>query len=414
MSRSKKIISASIIFFLILSIILFNGCSKKKDDLSTKEAAVTVKVQDISLKTIDDIAKFTGRIEAEDDVKVVGKISGRVARFDKEVGDYVEEGEPIITLETSELQAQLGQAQAALAMAQANLNANEGGALPQQLEQARAAKEQAEANYANAKADYERMKALFEEDAISKQTFDGITLKYQVAKSQYETAQAQYNLTQQRLPKNIEALRAQVSQAQAAVDLINTNIENSIIKAPVSGIIASKLIQPGELAGAGQPLATVVNIENVKVVVDVSEDVVNKVKEGQEVDVVIGALDNKKMKGKISIVSPTSSQTGLFQLKVTIDNPDKELKPGMFAEVEIKTGQKKNAVVLPKDAILIKKHGNIVYTVEKGKAVEKLVKLGISNGKNVEVVKGLKKGDKVVVQGQNLLKDGSKVKVKSK
>ena len=105
----------------------------------------------------------------------------------------------------------------------------------------RAGLEQAEANYVNAKADYDRMKALYEADAISKQVFDGMTLKFQVAKTQYETAKEQFRLTKERLPKNAEALRAQVNQAESAVGLIQTNLENSIITSPVTGIISNKL-----------------------------------------------------------------------------------------------------------------------------------------------------------------------------
>lgn len=407
--KTKKLIIFLTIITVIASILI-TGCTKKEE--AVQEEEVAVEVMETAKGNIDDVAKLSGKIEAEDAVYVLSKISGRVSEVLFEVGDHVVEGQPLVILETNELQAQLAQAEAALAAARANLSANEAGVFPQQVEQVKSAFQQAEANYVNAKADYDRMKALFEADAISKQAFDAMTLKFSVAKTQYESAKEQLRLTEERVPRNIDALRAQVGQAEAAVDLIRTNIDNSVIKAPVSGIISTKMINPGEIAAAGNPLASVVNIDKVKVVIDVAEEEINKVKDGQEVNLSIDALGKEeKIKGVVSIVPPASSPTRLFQVKIDIENSDHRIKPGMFADVDIVTGTKENVIIAPKDAILIKKHGNIAYVVEDGKAVERLIKIGVTNGTQVEVVEGLKAGEKIVVKGQNLLKEGTPVKI---
>lgn len=409
--KQKKLISVLIVFLFIITATTLAGCRSKTSDDISEEAAVPIEAKEVKLESIKDITKLTGTIEAEDDVKVTSKIPGRVDQVLKDVGDFVEKGESLIILETTELQNQLAQAEAALAMAQANLSANEDAVLPQQLEQVRAGLEQAEANYVNAKADYERMKALYEEEAISKQVFDGMTLKFQVAKTQYETAQEQFKLTKERLPKNIEALKAQVRQAESAVALIQTNMDNSIISSPVTGIISNKLTNDGEVIAAGYPLLTVVNIDTVKVVIDVAEEEINKIKDGQEVDITVGAIGGEKIKGITTIVSPASNSTRLFQVKISINNEDHTLKPGMFAEVDVEKGIKENVIVLPKDAILLKKHGNVAFVVSDGKAVERMVKLGITNGSKVEIVEGINPGEKVVVKGQNILKEGTSVKL---
>ncbi|MDN5300865.1 MAG: hypothetical protein PWQ60_379 [Thermoanaerobacteraceae bacterium] len=411
LGRKNKIIASLLLFFFVASIFLLAGCSKKKEEVK-EEAAVPVKVMKTAKSNIEDIATFTGQIEAGDEVKIVSKISGRVKEVNFEVGDYVKEGDTLIILETDELYDQLSQAEATLASAKANLAANESGSLPQQLDQVKSAFEQAEANYLNVKADYERMKALYEADAISKQAFDGMELKYKVAKSQYESAKEQLKLTEERLPKNVEALRAQVAQAQAAVDLIKTNIENSVIKAPVSGMISSKQIQPGEMCQAGATLGAVVNIDRVKVVINVPEEDINKLKDGQEATVNVDALGNEgRIKSKISIVSPASGASRLFQVKIEMENKDHRLKPGMFANVNVVRGIKENVITIPKDAVLIKKHGNVVYVVKEGKAEERLVKIGVTNGDRVEITEGLKEGETVVTSGQNMLTEGSAVKI---
>lgn len=407
----RKYLSIFLVVLIAVSYgVIFTGCNKDKEAYGEdEELAVTVEVIEASRETIKDFVRLTGRVEAEDDVKVTSKIGGRIAEIKKDVGDFVRKGEVIFTLETSELQNQLAQAQAAVSAAQANLSANESAGLPQQLEQVRASLEQAEANYTNVQADYERMKALYEQDAISKQLFDGITLKYKVAKTQYETAKEQHRLTKERLPKNVDALRAQVKQAQSTVDLIQTNIQNSVIHSPVTGIVANKLANSGEVIGAGQPIITVVNIDKINVVIDVTEEEINKVRDGQEVDVKVNSLGEDKFKGTISIIPPASNQTRLFQVKVSINNKDHVLKPGMFAEVDVQTGIKENTVVIPKDAILLKKNGNVVYLVKDGKAVEKMIKLGVTNGEKVEVIEGVEQGDQIVIKNQNLLKEGAKV-----
>lgn len=409
--KQEKFMSVMLVFLFIIAAITLTGCKSNTSGDIGEEAAVPVEVKEVKLESIKDITKLTGTIEAVDDVKVTSKIPGRAEQVLKDVGDFVEKGEPLIILETRELQNQLSQAEAALAMAQANLSANEDAALPQQLEQVRAGLEQAEANYVNTKADYERMKALYEAEAISKQVFDGMTLKFQVATTQYETAQEQYRLTKERLPKNVEALKAQVKQAESAVGLIQANLDNSIITSPVTGIVSNKLTNDGEVIAAGYPLMTVVNIDTVKVVIDVAEEEINKIKDGQEADVTVGAVGDEKIKGIISIVPPASNPTLLFQVKISINNEDHVLKPGMFAEVEVEKGIKSNVVVLPKDAVLLKKHGNAAFVISDGKAVERMVKLGITNGSNVEILEGINPGERVVIKGQNMLKEGTSVKL---
>lgn len=436
--RKKRIVSF-LLFFFVASAFLFTGCSKK-NEVVNKDNEVAVKVLKTAIGNIEDMETFTGKIEAEDQVNLASKVTGRVKEVNFQVGDYVKEGDPLIELETDELNHQLSQAEAAVASAKANLAAmndslaaskanlaaNEVGTLPQQLDQAKAAFQQAESNYTNAKADYDRTKELYDAGVVSKQALDAAELKYEVAKTQYDSGQQQLNMTENRLPKNLEVLRAQtaqvqdnivaaraqVDQAQAQVDLIKTNIQNSVIKAPISGVISSKQINPGEMCQVGAVLGSIVNTENVKVVIDVPEEEIDKVKQGQEVEVSVDALGDKGyMKGKISIISPSSQQSKLFEIKVDLENQDHELKPGMFAKVNIARGVKVNVITIPKDAVMIKKYGNTVYVVNKGKAEERLVKTGISSGDRVEITEGLKAGETVVVSGQNMLTEGSKVKI---
>jgi len=207
-------------------------------------------------------------------------------------------------------------------------------------------------------------------------------------------------------------LQAQVEQAQAQVELAETNVQNGIITAPISGIVTSKQIDPGEMCQAGATLLTISNTNNVDVVINVPEDVINNLKVGQDALVSVDAINNgNNLNGKISEISPSSQLNGIFQVKISLDNKNNLLKSGMFAKVSIVTEIKRNVITIPKDAIMIKKYGNTVYVVNNGKAEERLVKLGISNDNEVEVVSGIKAGDTIIVSGQNMITEGTKVKI---
>lgn len=402
----------ALFLIICISLITFSGCTKNNKTIS-EETVVPVKTSKVIRGPIQNVNTITGRIIGDKEINVVGKVSGRVAEVLVDVGDRVKKGDVLVKLETEELMDQLKQAEAALAAAEANLKANESGAIPRQLDQARSAYRQAEANYLNAKNDYERMKALYKEQAISKQDFDSITLKYTVAKTQYESAKEQLRLTEESSVRNIEALRAQVKQAQASVDLIRTNIKNSTITSPIDGIISNRFVDPGEMAAAGSPVVTAVNIDKVKIEINVPEAEINKLSAGQELDVTVEAIsDNNTFKGTITNISPAAdAQTRLFRVKLLIDNKEHTLKPGMFAQVKLITETKKDALLIPKDAIVMKKEGNIVYVVKDNRVVQRNVKLGITNLGYVEVLEGLSEGEEVVVTGQNLLSEGALVKI---
>ncbi|WP_434631478.1 efflux RND transporter periplasmic adaptor subunit [Thermoanaerobacterium thermosaccharolyticum] len=408
--NTKKIILFTFVFTLSTSIL--SGCGNSKKTTSKAPQAVLVKATKAELNKIENYSTYTGVITSEEDIKVSSKISGKVKEVNFQVGSYVKEGDPLIVLDTNELNIQLAQAKASLDAAEANLAANEYGNLPQELEQAKTAYSQAESNYLNAKTNYDRVKSLYDAGATSKQSLDSAQLQYQTAESQYENAKEQLDIIQKKQPENLKALQSQVEQAQAQVELAETNVQNGIITAPISGVVTSKQIDAGEMCQAGTTLLTISNTNNVDVVINVPEDDINNLKVGQDALVSVDAINNgNNLKGKISEISPSSQQNGIFQVKTSLDNKDNLLKSGMFAKVSIVTEIKQNAITIPKDAIMIKKYGNTVYVVNNGKAEERLVKLGISNSDKVEVVSGIKAGETVIVSGQNMITEGTKVKI---
>lgn len=358
---------------LIATVFLAAGCGKK--DAATNgedKVEVPVSVAEVKTGSISSTTTITGKVTPLAEINVVPKTGGKVAQVLVDVGSAVKKGQVLVKLDTAELQDQLKQASAA-------------------LELARSGNVQNQIRLQDAQNNLNRMQALYNEGAISKQ--------------QYETALLQYNLT-----KNTDT-GAQVKQAQANVDLIRTQIGNAIITAPVDGEISVRLVDPGEMAAPGTPVVTIVNTTKVYVEGVVAEKDVALVKKGQQVDVKIDAAGGI-FKGVVETISPAAdSRSKGYPLKVALTNQDKKLKPGMFGEVQLVTGQKDDVVIIPKEAIVDRGAGKIVYVVGGSKAEERKVILGMESGDRVEVTEGIKAGDKLVVAGQNSLTDKAAVKV---
>lgn len=359
---------------LVAALVLAAGCGKKDADTgnSQDKVEVPVSVEEVRTGSISSTTAITGKVTPLAEINVVPKTGGKVVQVLVDVGSKVKQGQVLVRLDTAELDAQLKQATAA-------------------LELARSSNAQNQLRLQDAQNNLNRMQALYNEGAISKQ--------------QYETALLQYNLT-----KNTDT-GAQVKQAQANVELIRTQISNAIITAPQDGEISARLVDPGEMAGPGVPVVTLVNTAKVYIEGVVAERDISLVKIGRQVDVKVEAAGGA-FKGVVETVSPAADPRSKgYPLKVALTNPDSKLKPGMFGEIRLVTGQKDDVVVIPKEVVVDRGAGKVVFVVKGGMAEERKITLGMESGDRVEVVDGIKAGEKLVVAGQTSLTDKSPVKV---
>ena len=239
--------------------------------------------------------------------------------------------------------------------------------------------QQAELQMQNKEVEYQRLKGLYEVGGLSKSDLDAIELSYKVSKTQYE------NL-----------------------------LENSVLRSPVNGVITARNYDVGDMYAMAAPLFTVEQIVPVKLLVAISESDYSKVKKGDKVEVVADALTGKVFDGKIRKIYPTiDPATRTFTAEVVVNNPKKELRPGMFARVTVNFGVNNN-VVIP-DVAVVKQQGSgerFVYVLnEDGTVTYQKVVLGRRIDAEYEVLEGLSDGAKVVTGGQIRLKDGIKVTV---
>ena len=371
--------------------------------------------------------------------------------------------------------SQLEQAEAGLTALKANLKKIKNGARTEEKRQIEATVQQAKAGLDNAKADLERIENLFAAGAISKQTLDATRTGATVAEAQYqaasqqlilvetgardediqavesqvrqaesglelarsmaetrswekdiEMAQAGYNQAKAMLEATqaletaksweaeITAAETGLKQAQAALGLAEEMLSNATITAPISGIVAKRFVDEGAMAAPAAPLFTVVDMDKVKAVVDVTEANIARVSMGDTADISVVALPGEKIKGQVTMISPTiNSMSRTTAVEIAIENSSHRLKPGMFANVIIPIDIHENAVVIPRSTVIEDRisHKNYVFVVNNDTSARREIEIGIARSDRVEVLSGVDAGEKMVVSGQHYLKDGERVKV---
>lgn len=291
--------------------------------------------------------KVSGNIEATE-VNVGFKISGRIERLFVQEGEWVEKGKVLAKLDDEDLLHRLAVAQATLKSAQARLNKLLAGSRPEEIREAEAGLQQAQFDLENKKTHYERMKTLFERGVVPKETFDNAETGFKVATAALQRARENYQLIKKGpREEDIEDGRAQLEQAKASLQLIETQLGYTTLTSPLSGVVLVKSAERGEVVNPGTSILTLADIENVWLKAYVPETDLSRIKWDQEVSVTTDLKPQKTYKGKISFISsqaeftPKQIQTEkervtlVYRIKIDIPNPEKELKPGMPADGKI-------------------------------------------------------------------------------
>ena len=212
--------------------------------------------------------------------------------------------------------------------------------------------------------------------------------------------------------QQLDQLKTQLDIAQTA---LNTIEENTGLKSPISGIVTVRNYDSGDVAG-GMPILTIENINPVKIVIHVSESYYSKLSQGMQAKVVVDALEGETFEGKVSLIHPTVNPgSRTFPVEIEVVNKDQQLRPGMFSRVTLNFGTNDRPLVA--DLAVLKQTGSndrYVFLEKDGKAVYTKVTLGTRIDDKYEIVSGLEVGDRVIVQGNTGLIEGTEVQVTEK
>lgn len=202
---------------------------------------------------------------------------------------------------------------------------------------------------------------------------------------------------------------ANLEKAQSALDLANAMLDDNTIVAPFDGNVASVNAEIGENVAPLKPVIRLINTKGIAVKISVPENEISKVQVGDTAEVVIPALDGKRMKGKVVEKSMTASLlTHSYPVKVLIEQPDEELAPGMISKVVLKADVN-SGIVIPANAVLINNEGKFVWVVRDGHATRQTITISGYSGNGVIVDEGLKTGDIIIVEGYQKVSEGMKV-----
>lgn len=371
----------------------------------------------------------TGYVVPRSRVDVSSQIIGRVVEVFVEEGQKIEKGATLIRLQDDESKAQLAQAKARVNTAKAQLAELRAGSRPQQIETSRAALQSAAAQLEKARADYERFRPLFDQRAISAQELDQMRAAFDVAKANHESAGKQFELVKigPRV-EEIAAAEARLAEAEGSVDFVKTQLDHTVIKAPISGTILEKIADLGELVtnanfggtsrGAKTAVVSMADLNDLQVETNVKESNISKVKLGQKAQISLDTHPNEKFEGVVDEISPQSDrQLGSVKVKVKILMP-KDIRPDVNARVGFlaeaapveAAAAAAEAIWIPEEALV---GGDAVFLVVKDRALKRTVKTGKAAGGKVPVTDGLVGTERLIAPPPAGLKDGAAVTMES-
>lgn len=382
-----------------------------------QEAVTVVQVFQVKQDKIEETVLASGKVEVPEKQEITARTNAIIQEVRVAEGDAVQKGQVLLKLDTTELLRNLKREEANLALQQANLAKSKAGARPQEIEQDKAAVKRAEVAYATAKAKYERNQVLYREGAISGESLDTSYQEFVAAESEFRSAQQRLSL---RLAgdtrESIKAQEAQVKQALLATELAREELARAEVTAPMDGVILSLQAEKGKYVTVGTPLAVIGSSGKLQVRAEINEADSGNLKTGQPVKITSSALPKEEFFGKIIRVGAAAQtkaksngeQTDV-QVLVGLSPGQRGLKPGYSVDIKITTASKANGLVVPYEAVLEKGKVKEVFVVDKGKARKRRVETGIGNELYLTVEKGLKLGDKVIVNPPDKLRDGSAV-----
>lgn len=298
---------------------------------------------------------YSGTIETTQ-AKLSFQVSGRVAKVDVQEGQAVTKDQTIAELDRAEFQSRLAQAEANLERSRKAKKQLETmldmsrKTLPSEVARAKAGAQSARDTLNNAEKNYRRFEELFEKGVVAEKERDAMKLQYEIAQSRLAESESMLNLAQGNLTKidavrqDIEVAVAQIGAANAAMNQAQIHLDYTQLKSPMDGIVTTRNIEPGETVTPGREVITISDLSRVELKIFVDETEIGKIKPGQQVDVKVDTFPDKTYKGFISFISPEGEFTPkiiqtkkervklVYLVKVSIDNPQFELKAGMPAD----------------------------------------------------------------------------------
>jgi multidrug efflux pump subunit AcrA (membrane-fusion protein) len=354
--------------------------------------------------------EVVGSVEPQLVTTLSTEIAGLTQSFDLREGAFVQQGNTIVAqLKATELELALNEAEAELAKARADLTKLKRGLRPEEIDEKRAEVAEKKAWVEKYAKDVERTKSLLTRDMVSLSEFNQTEANYLAAKAQHERTWRSLRVAELGFrQEDIAAGEAEAQRLQAKVQRLRNDVQKTVIRSPISGFITHRYAEVGQWVERGGRLAEIIDLAAVLVRVPVHERDIRLVQVGDDAMVTLDALPNQTFTGRVKYVTPQADLASrTFPVKIEVPNThDHTIKAGMFARVTLRTGSVQPSVFVPKDAVVRRASGQVVFVVEDARARLVPIKPGRTHKGLIEVVEGqLRPGEAVVVTGNELLQD---------
>lgn len=405
----------TLLLLLAAGTLALSGCSKKSDDEGKKtEAPAPVQVTSVTQDTIRRTVEADGVLFPQNQASITPKISAPVQKFMVSRGDHVKAGEVVALLENRDLSAAVMEGKGALDQAEANFRTTSSATVPEEVIKAESDVQANQEALDAAKRVLDSRQKLLQQGAIARKLMDDAQVAYAQAKGQLDASKEHLRALQSvGKGEQVKAAQAAVEQARGHLQSAEAQVAYSEVRSPISGVIADRPVYPGEMASAGSPLMTIMDISRVVARVNVPQAQATGVKVGQTATISQTGTD-QMLDGKVTVVSPaTDPNTTTVQVWITAPNPGEKLKPGGAVHASILTGNIRNALIVPASAILPgEEGGTAVLTVTPDSVAHlKKVDVGVRYGDSVQIVSGVNAGDEVVTVGGLGVDDKAKVRI---
>jgi len=357
MGRSANIFLCSVI---ISSLVGAVAC-QKKDTKTLEEKVFNVQTQDVVQKPLKPFIESIGTLNPFEEVTVSAEIEGVIRSVKVEEGSQVSKGMLLAAIDDSDYSLEVKRADAVF--------------------------KQAEATLENTRLEFKRKDVLYKEELVTKQQYDDVTTRLSLAE-------------------------AEVERAKASLSLARLKLSKTKITSPLACVIKEKRVSAGDFVRNGTPLFIIIQPNPLKLRFTVPEKDVGRLRVNQEVMLRVDGFAEAEFKGRVNIVFPNvEEKTRTLQVEALVPNNNGLLKPGLFAKVILYTAGERDTIVVPVTALLYEGEKVRVFVTEGDRAKERVVKLGSKYGEFMEIIEGIKTGEKVVFMGQQNLSEGAKVSI---
>jgi HlyD family secretion protein len=397
----------------LAGMLLTLGCSSDKGD---KEPTVTVQAAAVEKTTIQHTITTQAILFPRQQAAIVPKISAPVQKFLVKRGSPVHEGQLLAVLENRDLNAAAQDSKGAYDQAQAAYETTTGASLPEEIQKAEADAQQAQQALDAQEKIFQSRQQLFDQGALPRKELDQSRVDITQARNQYAISKKHLDaLMAIGKQQTLKSAAGQLESAEGKYRGAQAQLSYSEIRSPIDGVITDRPLYPGEMAAAGTPLLTVMDISSVIAKAHIPQNDAAALKVGDKGTMTVPGIE-EPFEGKVTVVSPAlDPNSTTVEVWLEARNPKHVLKPGTSVQLSLTAQTVKDALVVPASSVITAPDGTtaVMLAGADGRAHQKAVKLGIRNGDDVQILDGVTASDKVVVAGAYGLPDKTKIKIEA-